>query len=61
MDGVVNKDSCGALAVDARVFDKPTRAAGSAMIAGTNPQRATKAINARIICLMAFALSFRYP
>ena len=61
MEGVVNTEFSAELAVDASLFDKPTGAAGSAMIAGINPQRATKAINARIICLMAFALAFRYP
>jgi hypothetical protein len=61
MEGVVNTEFSAALAVEADLSDKPTGATGSAMMAGIKPQRATKAINARIICLMAFALAFRCP
>lgn len=58
IEGVVNIEVSAGVA-SAAVFSFKTGAAGSAMIAGKSPPRATKAIRASIICLMGFALLLR--
>jgi len=57
MDGVVRREFSADSGDEANVLFNT----GFAMIAGINPQKATRAINTSIICLMTPVLSLRYP